>query len=146
VIESTKEPATESAKVAASVPRNANGHLQGSTKDPVVVAAVEEGAKHDISKRTVERALATVRAETGPPRKVHLVPAGTRTINMKAPFTQLTAAAPAPGQSQEDVRAELRHLLAEGRRRMKSLKRAPVGRLHTEFITWMLTELARIAG
>src|SRR5262245_22401280 len=57
-----------SAKMANPVkPRNEKGQLQGQqTKDPVKQAAVEEGAKHGISKRTIERAMAKDR---GPTRK-----------------------------------------------------------------------------
>src|SRR5262249_29967025 len=51
--------ATDLAKLARSVPRGEGGRVAGSTTDPVKTAAVAEAAKHGISKRTVERALAS---------------------------------------------------------------------------------------
>jgi len=55
VIESTE---TDLAKMAKSVKQASNGRLNGSAKDPLKQAAVEEAKKHGISKRTVERAMA----------------------------------------------------------------------------------------
>jgi hypothetical protein len=47
------------AKVARSF-NPTNGQRGGSTKDPLLAAAVEEGQKHDISKRTIQNARAKV--------------------------------------------------------------------------------------
>jgi ParB-like chromosome segregation protein Spo0J len=52
---------TDLATMAKSVTRGEAGQLAGSTKDALKSAAVEEGAKHGISPRTVERALAKAR-------------------------------------------------------------------------------------
>ncbi|HMF96092.1 MAG TPA: hypothetical protein VKE96_17435 [Vicinamibacterales bacterium] len=45
------------------------GKKGGSTKDPVLTAAVEEGKKHGISKRTVQNARAKLSGKTPAPRK-----------------------------------------------------------------------------
>jgi len=52
---------TDLATMARSVTRGEAGQLAGSTKDTLKSAAVEEGAKHGIGPRTVERALAKAR-------------------------------------------------------------------------------------
>jgi hypothetical protein len=52
---------TDLATMAKSVTRGEAGQLAGSTKDTLKSAAVKEGAKHGISPRTVERALAKAR-------------------------------------------------------------------------------------
>ncbi len=51
---------TDRATVARSVIRDEQGHVVGSTKDPILTAAVTEAAKHGISKRTVQNARATL--------------------------------------------------------------------------------------
>ena len=145
IIRAIKVTKTDDATLARPVPRDERGRVRGSTKDPVLAAAVEEGTKHDISERTMKRVLATVKAETGPPRKVRLVRGPSKTISIRAPFVG-PMDEPAVERAAQDVRAELRHVLAEGRRRMKTLKRAPLRRLHSEFVTWILGELDRIVG
>jgi ParB-like nuclease domain len=50
----------DSAKVARSFSPQ-SGARGGSTKDAVLTAAIEEGKKHDLSKRTIERARKVVR-------------------------------------------------------------------------------------
>jgi ParB/Sulfiredoxin domain len=60
---------TDLAKLAKSVKRDSNGHVQGSTKDPIKEKAVTEGKKHGISKRTMERSIAKDRGPTKKPRK-----------------------------------------------------------------------------
>lgn len=57
----------DSANVARSFNTTA-GKKGGSTKDPVLTAAVEEGKKHGISKRTVQNARAKSRGKTPAPR------------------------------------------------------------------------------
>jgi hypothetical protein len=59
---------TDFANLARSVKRDSNGHVQGSAKDPIKEKAVEEAKKHDISKRTIERAIAKDRGPTQKPR------------------------------------------------------------------------------
>jgi hypothetical protein len=60
---------TDGATVARSVTRGRNGRVHGSTKDPVLAAAVEEGKKHGISKRTVQNARAKLQGKQPAPRK-----------------------------------------------------------------------------
>ena len=40
------------------------GQRGGSTADPILAAAITEGRKHDIGKRTIQRARATVRGKS----------------------------------------------------------------------------------
>jgi hypothetical protein len=133
---------TERAKVARSVRRDERGRVQGSAKDPVLAAAVEEGRKHDISKRTIQRVRAKATTATTPEREITVV--APQIVNGPTRVLKVVAASEPPVQ--EDVRTELRRLLEEGRRRMKTLSKAPAGHLHTEFIAWMRAELDRIAG
>lgn len=67
-IEAGKSSATDRATVARSVTRGRNGRVQGSTKDPVLEAAVTEAAKHNISKRTVQKARAKLQGKPKAPR------------------------------------------------------------------------------
>src|SRR5262249_43393870 len=57
---------TDLAKLAKSAKRDSNGRVQGSLKDPLKEKKVEEGKKHGISKRTMERAIAKDRGPTKP--------------------------------------------------------------------------------
>lgn len=127
ILKAVKATMTDSAKVARSVPRDAKGRVRGSSKDAVMAAAIEVAEPLSISKRTLQR----VRARGNAP--------GERPSPEPRPAERATPI------SVEDVRSELRQLLQEGRRRMKTLRKAPIQRLHSEFITWMLAELARIA-
>jgi hypothetical protein len=60
---------TDLANVARSVKRDDTGHLAGSTKDPIKSAAIAQGAKHDISRRTMEGALARSKGRPQQPRR-----------------------------------------------------------------------------
>jgi hypothetical protein len=128
ILKAVEATMADSAKVARSVPRDANGRVRGSSKDAVLAAAVEVAEPLDISKRTLHRARAKQTTTTG------------RSNGRESRSAECTTPA-----SSEDVQTELRRLLEEGRRRMKTLKRAPIRRLHSEFVTWMLGELDRIA-
>jgi hypothetical protein len=61
-------PTNDSAKVARSFSPSL-GKRGGSTKDPVLRQAVEEGAKHEISARTIKRARAKVAGKVAAPRR-----------------------------------------------------------------------------
>src|SRR5262245_16617274 len=56
IVKVIKAKEADLAKMAKSVERNSKGQVKGSTKDPIKQAAVEEGKKHGISKRMIERA------------------------------------------------------------------------------------------
>lgn len=68
VIEAAQKRSNDSAKVARSFSPE-RGRKGGSTKDPVITAAVAEAQKLNIGKRTVERAIAKVRGRSPAPRK-----------------------------------------------------------------------------
>jgi len=57
MVKARKAAKTDPAKIARSVPRSANGQLQGSSKDPVREAVMADCAKAGISERTAQRAL-----------------------------------------------------------------------------------------
>ncbi|HEY2918450.1 MAG TPA: ParB/Srx family N-terminal domain-containing protein [Candidatus Binatia bacterium] len=70
VMEAGKANSTDTAKLAESVKRNSNGRLNGRAKDPVREKIIGAGKKHDISPRTMERAIAKQRAaNTGSPTR-----------------------------------------------------------------------------
>ena len=60
---------TDPANLARSVKRDAGGKLTGSEKNQNKQKAIEEGAKHGIRKRTMERSLAKAKGPTLPSRK-----------------------------------------------------------------------------
>jgi hypothetical protein len=128
ILKAVEATMTDAAKVARSVPRDPNGRVRGSSKDAVMAAAVEVAAPLSISKRTLQR----VRTK--------------QTTPTEQPSAEPRAAENRTPAGRKDLRAELRRLLDEGRRRMKTLKRAKIRRLHSAFITWMLAELERIAA
>src|SRR5262249_20227811 len=89
--------ATDSAKLAGSVSTNdsaklarsfnpVDGQRGGSTKDPVL-AAVTEGQKHGISKRTIERARTKVHAT-----KPKMTPVSQKAVDAKPPLPSVEAA------------------------------------------------------
>lgn len=60
---------TDRATVARSVKRGENGRVVGSVKDPVLEQVVNEAAKHNISKRTVQHARAKLQGKPKAPRR-----------------------------------------------------------------------------
>jgi len=68
IVKTIEAAKNERAKVARSFSPSA-GKKGGSTKDPVLTAAVEEGRKHGISKRTVQNARAKLNGKQPAPRK-----------------------------------------------------------------------------
>ena len=68
IVKAMKLKETDLAKMAKSVKQDSSGRLQGSTKNPIKQAAVEEGQKHGISQRTIERSIAKAKGPTQSPR------------------------------------------------------------------------------
>jgi len=90
------------AKLARSVKRDSGGHVQGSVKDPIKEKAVEEGKKHGISKRTIERSIAKTK---GPilQRKIRIEPQ-TTTFTKGLAVMPMAAPKPIAGNIEDIVR------------------------------------------
>jgi hypothetical protein len=113
---------TDRATVARSVPRAGNGHVHGSTRDPVLAAAVTEAKKHGISKRTVQRARANVqsmptrrRLSRPIPRPTHSVPDVVFEVSLAV--SKVLQEIEAGGRSVRELKQALRHVYWQGWKR-----------------------------
>lgn len=100
---------TDRATVARSVNRDSNGRLHGREKDPVLTAAVHEGAKHGISKRTIQSARAKVHGKaTTKPRHQKKATRRRPAVPPPAPIVEMFDV-----ESMERIREALRAALAK---------------------------------